>query len=174
MKIKKKKISQGAKKDLLVLIFAGGLIKTYFENLEVVKNDENLTKRSNKFYKENKKIDKMLRELLELISSIEESILDKYDADDIRKFMKSKLYHRYGTVMKYISPSTNFELLAIQLIFNNFVDFREKKILEEFEILRDKENFHYEIFDKISNTNLNEIIEQTFKEANSVIFSLKK
>jgi predicted transcriptional regulator len=165
------KIASGAKRDLLVVNFVIGLIETSIKNDEAFKNDKDLTKRTNKYYKINRKIDKKLSDLSDFLIDINKKVFNKYNTDgELGKWVKNKLNSKMIKIIVSLNSNTNFELLANQVLFEAFKE-RNKPLIEEFECLRDFDT--YSLYDMLVSTNLSDIEEDTYEEARKIVGDLR-
>ena len=114
------RISKNAHKDMMILSFVHAL-------LEVSKNDNNedgLQKRDNKSFRANKRIDSRLDTLqIKIKQSIDE--MYKLGGNNTIKWMKNNLKDRVGeTLTKLQEETVNLELLALNVLYINFCDYR--------------------------------------------------
>jgi len=114
------RISKNAHKDMMILAFVHAL-------LEVSKGgplEDGLIPRDNKSFRTNKRIDSRLDTLqIKLKNSIDD--MYKLGGDNTIKWMKNNLKDRVGnTLTKLQEETVNLELLALNVLYINFCDYR--------------------------------------------------
>lgn len=166
----KKQLSQGAKKDLLVLNLVIGILEVALKNPDEVKNDKDLTKRDNKTHKLNRKIDKNLESLLVTCKESLNTIFEVYGDRELQRWVKSKLNARFFKTINTISEQTNMELLANMILFQNFMENRDV-LISEFEVFTDYEV--YSSYDLLIETNAGLVEDIVYKDAINVIAMIK-
>ena len=163
-------LSQGAKKDMMVLLFAKSLIEV--STTAETKTDQDLLNRiDNKNYHLNKKID---RGLLKLKDKLDKTITLMYEigGHDLAKWTKINLHKRVGGTLTSIQYDTiNLELLSLYVLYVNFSE-HEKKLHDNFKWLQDAEQY-FKLSEMITKTVVGEIEEILFKIANDSVSRIK-
>ena len=112
--------SSGAKKDLLVIFFARSLI---YIALDLQKEDAEGTiarDRDNKNHKENKRIDRRLQRLLDVIDETVSEIPKPLIAN-LSVWLKKQLAYKVKSVLQKLShKEIQLEMLALWILFANF------------------------------------------------------
>jgi len=164
-------IPSGAKKDLLVINLAIGLISIVIEDTKAVKEDKDLTKRTNKHYNLNKRIDRRLEKLVSDLKSTQDKVFKKYGADgSLGKWIKSKLDSKIVNILNGMEKDTNLELLANQILFECFME-RDKPVIQEYEWLKDFKS--YSVFDLLIETEAGNVTEETYEESIEIVRKLR-
>lgn len=159
-------ISAGAKRDLLIINLAIGLIQTSLNNEDEVKNDKDLTKRTNKDYKLNKRIDRRLEKLVDRLQKTQTEVFEKYGEDGkLGKWVKGKLNSNFLNIFNNLKPNINLELLANQTLFECFME-RDKPLMDEYMWLRDSNS--YSIFDLLVETEAGKVEGETYEDAQMI------
>ena len=165
------KISAGAKKDLLIINFVIGLIQTSMRDDDAVKNDKDLTKRTNKDYKLNKRIDRRLERLSLMMQETQNAVYRKYGADgSLGRWVTTKLNTNLIKLLNKLSADTNLELLANQVLFEAFKE-RNKPLIEEFEWLREFDT--YSLYDLLVSTEAGKVGSETYEDAQMIVMELR-
>ena len=161
-----KAIPSGAKRDLLIINMAIGLITITLEKPEEVKNDKDLTQRTNKDHKLNKRIDRRLENLMKRLSETQMTVFTKYGRDGkLSKWVRSNLNSKFINIFNRLQSNTNLELLANQLLFECFME-RDCPVIEEYKWLLDKKV--YEVFDLLVETEAGKVTEETYEDARMI------
>ncbi len=160
------KIPSGAKRDLLMLNMAIGLISVSLSGDDVIEKDEYLVRRTNKDYKFKKRIDRRLEEMQERLQETQTQIHRKYGRDGtLGRWVKNKLNSVIVKALNSLSPTTNLELLAYQLLFECFME-RDKPLIEEYKWLQDKKV--YALYDILIETTAGTVEGETYEDARMI------
>ena len=160
------RIPSGAKRDLMIINLAIGLIRTSLNNDDDVKHDKYLTKRDNKSYKLNKRIDRNLERLATKLQETQTKVYDKYGKDGkLGKWAKSYLNTKMINIFNKMQKDTNLELLANQVLFECFIE-RDKPLIEEYKWLT--ETKEYAVFDLLVETHAGKVVESTYLDAQMI------
>lgn len=164
-------LSSGAKRDMLIINMAYSLLIT--AKSKEAKMDKEMTHLTNKSHKLNRKIHSRTDDL---VWKIDRCIKDLYvnsgDPTLVGKWVKSHLSEeKIIKLMLSLDKKTNFELLAVQLLFTNFCE-RDKKLHKIMKWLTNEIQY-YEIFDLLERTNASMAIESTTKDSEMLMKALK-
>jgi len=160
------RLSSGARRDLLLMNLVIGLIGTALGDDEEVKNDKDLTKRTNKDYKLNKRIDRRLEKLIKSLQETQAKVFGRYGKDGkLGKWIKGKVEKELIPVLNSLNPKTNLELLANQVLFECFME-RDKPLIEEFKWLND--SGVYSMYDLLVETEAGKVEGETYEDAQMI------
>lgn len=163
-------LSSGAKKDLLVLNLAISLIQ--IRNDRVVSDDRDLTKLSNKSHKQNKKIYTLMDSLRQKMLRTQDNIFKSADnPKKLGEWVRGKLSTKIMPVLNSFDERINLDILAHQLLYNNFVE-RDKPLCSEMQWLQDGEIYN-KIQDLFEQTNAVSIEDVAYKDALRAISIIK-
>jgi len=145
-------LSQGAKKELLIIYFAKALIETskldYVDG--VLRRD-----RSNKLHNDNKKIDRRIDSLFSLL----QNTADKLTNSDIAGYLHSKAKNKLLLLTKKLcKDDIQLEMLALYVMLINFCE-RKNPLDSNFDKYTNA-NMYFDDMDLIKKTNITEDDEQ--------------
>lgn len=164
------KMSQGSKKDLLVLEFCQALILVSKTD-DVFSDDDIVNRVSNKKYHLNKRIDNALEALSNRMGKTIEGIVNR-EGYELSKWLKSALNSKVAPTLKAITSKTiNLELLSLWVLFVNFSE-HKKPLIEEFAQYIDASQY-LRIIELISGTEISKLEGTLFEEAYKIVAILK-
>jgi len=167
-----KPISSGSRKDLLVMYFCCSVIKVSLKDVKKLSKEEKeeLQERDdNKNHHLNKRIDRRLKKLLEKMEVTINAMMANYEtALWVRKHLDSKIGK---TLMKMQNSIINLEMLALWILYVNFVE-RDKPLDKVFEWLTDAE-LYFEITEMMADTKVSYLESELFNMAYDVVKMIK-
>ena len=166
----KMKISQGAKRDLLIISLANALL--IVAKGSEIKEDEDIIPLDNSSYKINKRINRRLDKLQSKLAETQvQFYAESENPYEFSRWVRSNLDSKLTKVLKGLHGETNLESLANQILFTNFCD-RNKPLHDSFKWLRDIKQ-HNQIFDLIEQTKVSRIAGNIYEDALKSIAIIK-
>ena len=155
--ITQKKLSSGAKRNILVLAFVHALLKLSREMDDDKLNEEGVEVRHyNKHYKTNRRIDRRLEKLEKEVNETIESMMDY----DTARWLKKKTQTLIPKALKTIPKKVSLEALAIWILFLNFFEKKDPVLHPAFEKFTEPERYML----------LADLIEDVLGDTNSEMF----
>jgi len=137
------KLSSGAKRDLLIVNLAFGMIMTSTD--DIAKADDGIITRDNKDYKLSKRINRRLEKLAQRLQETQNKIFRKYEDSNrsLGKWVRGKLDKNFIKAIHEVGNNASLELVAHQMLYINFCE-RDKPLIEEMQWLQ-----HAELYDEL-------------------------
>lgn len=163
-------ISSGCKKDLMVIQFANSLIQISKDD-EANQDKDILSRKSNKDYKLNKRIDRHLEAMTNKLGETINAIFE-IGGHETAAWIRKNLDKRIGGTLTHIQQSTiNLEMLAMYVLYVNFAE-TERPLHKAFKWLEDAEQY-FKTTDLMSSTIISRLENPMFLSAYDVVKRIK-
>ncbi len=165
------RLSTNAKLDFITMLFTKALIQISNNDYE----DEGTVSRSNNAYNVNKRID---RRLDKIEQKLEQSVKDMYAVGqyDLAQWVKANMDKRIATVLADLSEKNiNLELLAMQILYINFIDFRgTKKLHKHMQWIEGEKTAIFDMLDLFDKTSIGHLEGSMYDLAQRAIARIKR
>jgi len=163
-------ISQGAKRDLLIIQFCKALL--VIANTEETITDSDVMSRNNTQYHLNKKIDRALNKIIDRLQNTIDTLYLEGKAD-LSKWIVNNLEPRIGVALTKIQVKTvNLEMLALWILFVNFSE-KDRKLHQAFIEWVDA-NQYFKVLEMMCNTKIAVLEGELFQTSYEIMEYIKR
>jgi len=163
-------ISQGAKRDLLIIQFCKALL--VIANAEETITDSDVMSRNNTQYHLNKKIDRALNKIIYRLQNTIDTLYLEGKAD-LSKWVVKNLEPRVGVALTKIQVKTvNLEMLALWILFVNFSE-KDRKLHQAFIEWVDA-NQYFKVLEMMCNTKIAVLESELFQTSYEIMEYIKR